>query len=137
MDETNILLELLKGLGPTASVLLFVVWLLIRENRAKKNGNGTDKGTVQTLAATQDTMATVIKRIEDHGSVPFQIYVAENREKYKHLNGRVLEHEVRLDAQSDRLDVYDEGQGIAVHIMKDIIKTHNRLHPEAPITGAD
>ena len=137
MDETTFIVGLLKDLGPVGIILAFTIWLLVRDKRIEKNGNGTDKTTVQALAATQKTMAHTIELIEENGSVPFQVHVARSEEKYKNLAGDVLIQGKRLDDQSGRLDVYEDGQDIAVHILKDIIRAHNRIHPEATLTGPD
>lgn len=128
--------ELLKGFGPTVTVLLFVIWLLIRERRAEKNGNGTDKTTVQSLATTQQLMAHTIGLIEENGSVPFQVYVAKNEERYKNINSRVESQGVQQDAQSDRMDIFEEGQQMVRHVLTDVVMAHNRIHPDAPLMGA-
>ena len=137
MGETTLFLKLIEGIGPTASVLLFVIIVLIRERRATKNGNGTDKTTLQNLASTQKLMAHTIDLIEENGSVPFQVYVARSEEKYKNLTGDVLIQGKRLDDQGGRLDVVDDGGKMTRQILRSVIAGHNRLHPEAPITGAD
>ncbi len=128
MGELTILIGLLKDLGPTASVLIFIIYLLLRDRR---NGNG--KTTIQSMAATQELMAHTIDLIEEDGSVSFQVHVARNEERLKHMDEDIDDLEKRTGQQSDRLGVVSDGCSMTRQLLNSVIANHNRIHPESLI----
>jgi len=127
--------QALETLGPFGIIICFIVYLLIRDKRQERNGNGHQESADASIAATQETMAQTIKMIEDHGSVPFQVYVAANEEKFKNVKDDVKDLQTHTRQQSDRLDVVAEGSSLTRQILNSVIDSHNRINPESPVTG--
>lgn len=123
-------------MGPYGIIICFIIYLVWRDNQKEKNGNGTDQATLQSLANTQETMAHTIGLIEDHGSVPFQVYVAANEERLKHVEDSVDDLQKHTKDQSDRLDVIADGSSMTRQILNSVIDAHNRIHPDKPVYGS-
>ncbi len=128
MGELTILIGLIEKIGPTASVLIFIIYLLLRDRR---DGNG--KTTIQSMAATQELMAHTIDLIEENGSVPFQVHVAKNEERMKHVDEDIVTLKKEGGERSDQLDVIDDGCSMSRRLLNSVITNHNRLHPDSVI----
>ena len=80
---------IIKELGPFGIIIVFVFYQMFRDRR--NNGGSPELGI----------LTDIIDKIEDHGSVPFQTYKAEDKEWKRGASRRFDQHSERIDSNRD------------------------------------